>query len=132
MKEAEKMLSDYAKYISSLSKIELIKLIIGTDNKPPLLTRNEPKYSRPQILWGLVKALETYPVKVVFDDLENLTDEIMNKIECMKWENFYNYDYIRFDIRKPSLYWVLIIFLLSLIGFVYTVWQISKFIIDLF
>lgn len=131
MKEAKKMLSDYAKYIKSLDKPELVKLIIGTDDKPPLLTKDEPRYSRPRILWALIKAKENYPELIDFDKQENLIYEMMNKIEGMKWDKFYNYDYLRFDVKKPSLYWVIFILLSALIGAVYSSWIIISLLIKL-
>lgn len=129
MKEAEKILSDYAKYIKSLDKSELVNLIIGTDEKPPLLTRDEPKYSRPQILWAMNSLYKKADGKFIegevgFSETESFVENIMNEIEGMKWDKFYNYDYLRFDVKKPSLYCVVIILLLALIGGIYSVWLI--------
>lgn len=124
MKEAEEMLSEYNKYIKSLDKSELVNLIIGTNSKPPLLTRDEPKYSRPQILWALNKLRNLTNKEVSFDYTEQQVDALMNIIEGMKWDKFYNYDYLRFDVKKPSLYWAMIILLLALIGGIYSAWVI--------
>ena len=120
--------SEYAKFISELSKPELVDLIIGTRESTPIITRNEPTYSRPQILWALNKL----SVQDNFQDNDKFVDEIMNKIEGMKWDKFYNYDYLRFDVKKPSLYWASIIVLLALIGLIYTTSVIFGFVINLF
>ena len=121
---------NYKKYIESLTKEELIEKILGSDYHPPLLTRNEPTYSRPQILWGIKKCYDESEKKVSLEEADEFVDDIMNKIEGYKWDSFYNYDWIRFDIRKPSFYWVSVISILSMIGIIYTIWAVVSFIIN--
>ena len=122
-------MSEYKEYIDSLSKKELKELIIGTKEIPPLLTRDEPTYSRPQITWGLNKFMkEDKLIQQDFGECEQVVYAIMNNIERLKWTSFYNYDYLRFDIKKPSFYWVILILLFSLVGITYTIFNIVKFI----
>ena len=116
-------MSEYKEYIDSISKKELKELIIGTKEIPPLLTRDEPTYSRPQLIWAMNKLYKEANGKFVegkigFKESEDFVKDIMNTIERMPWDKFYNYDYLRFDVKKPSLYYVIGILIFALIGII--------------
>lgn len=122
-------MSEYKKHIEKLSREELIELIVGDDSKPPLLTRNEPTYSRPQILWGFNKFMkEDNLIQQDFGEAEQVVYQVLNNIEGLMWTSFYNYDYLRFDIKKPS-FWIIVF--MSASTMVLWFWVIIKSIINL-
>lgn len=112
-------MSEFKEYLGTLTKEELINIIIGDEDRPPILTRNEKGYSRPQMIWSLNKLNNGD-----FKKNENTINSMISIIEGYRWDKFYNYNYLRFDIRKPSFYIVLII-----IGF--TFFAIGHFIAHL-
>jgi len=118
-------MKNYNKYISSLSKKELVELIVGTNEKPPLLLPDEPKFSRPQLIWAMLK-LKGWNLNSV--ELE--VNYIINKIQGHKWDLLYNYNYLRFDVKKPSLYVVLILLIFSLFGIIMMFWLIYNLIFE--
>lgn len=105
--------SSYREFISRLPKEELVDIICGSDSVPPILTRDEPKFSRPQLIWG---------IKIVcnlnFKDSEAMAENIINKIVGHKWDLLYNYDYFRFDIKKPGFWVSVLILFFSLYGII--------------
>lgn len=111
MEQVESSTKTYKEYIESLNKKQLVELICGNDKKPPLLTRNEPKYSRSQLIWGLIKSR-----KISLEEAEEITEGVMNKIEGYKWDKFYNYDYFRLDIRKPGCFYIGLFLFFGFIG----------------
>lgn len=108
----------YNDWIKGHSKKELIDLIIGDDATPPLVTRHEPKITRPQLLWAMSKLNKEDKGGLDFDDIENFVDKILNIIEGFKWDKFYQYDYVRFDVKKPSLYVFLILIGMGIFGII--------------
>lgn len=121
-------MTEYSKYIHSLNKEELVDLILGDENSIPALTRKEPNFNRPQLIWAINK-IDRFD-SIDFDDKEYIAESLINKMLGHKWDKFYNYDYIRFDIKKPSLYWVLIILMLSIIGITYSSIIVAQFILS--
>lgn len=115
-----KNITSYKEYINSLSKQELVDKIVGSEDNPPIITRDEPKYNRVQIIWAINK------MKVKKIDLETLdakdefVDSIMNTLSGFDWKLFYNYDYIRLDVRKPGFYFfiIMVFALFFLLGFI--------------
>lgn len=110
-------MTEYKKYIESLTKEELVDLIVGTEDIAPLLTRDEPTYSRPQITWGINKLNKERKVGLEYTQDDVL--KILNYIERMSYENFYIYNYFTFELRKPSILVVILILCLSLVGFIF-------------
>ena len=104
----------YKEYIESLPKQELIDLIVGTEEIAPLLTRNEPTYSRPQITWGINKLNKERKVGLEYTQDDVL--KILSNIERLRYDKFFNYDYFTFEIRKPSFWVFTVMFLCSIIG----------------
>lgn len=101
----------YKEYIEGLSKKELQHLILGSDGVPPILTRDEPLYSRPQLIWSIMKIK-----KISLEQAENLVTEIINEIHQHKWDIIFNYDYVRFDLKKPGFWYFISINFLGLLG----------------
>lgn len=108
----------YQDWIKSHSKKQLQDLIIGEGDNPPLTTRDEPKFTRPQLIWAMSK-LNKNKIKG-FTYTEKDVDEIISLMQGFKWDLFYNYDYVRFDIRKPSLYIFLILIGFGIYGVIFT------------
>lgn len=94
---------EYNDYIKSLTKEELVDLIIGNNYRAPILTRNERKYSRPQITWGINKLNNKRDIDIRYTKEDVL--EILSNIEGLRYENFFSYDYFTFEIKKPE-FWV--------------------------
>jgi hypothetical protein len=109
-------MGSYRDYIETLHKKQLVNLICGDDEDPPILTRNEPTYSRPQIIWALMRVQ-----KMDLEEAEAVTESLINKLEGFQWDKLYNYDWARFDVKKPGFRMVLIIMVLASIGAVFGV-----------
>lgn len=120
-------MSEYKKYIESLPKKELVDLICGTDDEAPLLIRDEPVYSRPQILWSLMKTKQ-----LTLEKAEPIVEEMMNRIHGHKWDLIFYYDYFRFDVKKPSFNAFAAVLFLALIGACWSVYTFISLIISLF
>lgn len=120
----------YKEYIVLKKHSELVDMIVGDENNPPLLTRNEKKYSRPQIIWAINKINKDK--EIPFDFSEKEAEDLINKLEGYKWYNFHNYDYLRFDIRKPSFSVFIIAFIFSAIGVAYVLSIFAMRLIDLY
>lgn len=118
----------YKEHIESLSKEALITIILGTDEVPPILNRDEPSYNRPQITWALNKINKKRDVSLQYsiNDVMDMLDEL----ELMGYENYFNYDFFTFEIRKPSFAVFAVLFLMSILGifvFFSKVWEIVIF-----
>jgi hypothetical protein len=115
-------MKDYKKYLMAKTKKELVDLIAGDDINAPILTRDEPKYTRPQLLWAMNN------ITGEFESAEEMINKLMNELEGFEWDKFYNYNYLRFDIKKPGFYIMLGILFFALLGVITLVISI----IDLF
>lgn len=102
---------DYNEYLDSLDKEDLIEIVKGNEESMPV-NKSEPRFHRTQILWGLnrlAKRENNYNLSS-FESLDELTEDLISELAGYKWDNFYRYDFLRFDFKKPNTYKFLLIF----------------------
>lgn len=121
-------MNSYKKYLEDMEKDQLIEMIGGNDHEPPILTRDEPRYSRPQLIWALHKIRDHYTLKVN----EEYAEKIIDTINQHRWDLIYNYDWIRFDIRKPGFYMFLAFSFFSIVGAAWCLYTFTINMIELF
>jgi len=134
--ETLKIDKSFKEYLEDCSKKDLITIIIGDEKTPPIITINEPLISRPQLIWAFLKYNKAFlnnpdkfeDIEDEFHRAEDKADYIMEIVNGLNWNNFYNYDWIRFDIRKPGFKYFIGLLVTSVIGII----SIISFIINLF
>lgn len=136
--EKTEAFKSFSEHIEGLTREELIRLILGDKDTAPIkLNRDEPTFSRPQLIWAMKKYNKEYlENKEAYDSVidesldcaESQVETIIQFLEGANWNSFYNYDWVRFDIKKPGFYW----FLAGLVSLCYVVAKLITFIIKLF